>query len=29
MLDLLIAENFDVLNQKISLTPIRKLWFAL
>ncbi len=29
MMDLLVAEDFDVLNQKISLTPIRKLWFAL
>lgn len=29
MMDLLVAEDFDVLDQKISLTPIRKLWFAL
>ncbi|NNJ91027.1 MAG: squalene/phytoene synthase family protein [Gammaproteobacteria bacterium] len=29
MMDLLLAEDFDVLDQKISLTPIRKLWFAL
>jgi phytoene synthase len=29
MLDLLISEEFDVLDQKISLTPIRKLWLAL
>ena len=27
--DLLVSENFDVLNQKISLTPIRKLLIAL
>jgi phytoene synthase len=29
MMDLLMAEGLDVLDQKISLTPIRKLWFAL
>lgn len=29
LMQLLIAEEFDVLDQKISLTPIRKLWFAL
>ena len=29
LMDLLVAEDFDVLDQKISLTPIRKLWFAL
>jgi len=29
LMDLLVAENFDVLDQKIGLTPIRKLWFAL
>jgi len=29
MMDIIVAEDFDVLNQKISLTPIRKLWFAL
>lgn len=28
-MELLATEDFDVLDQKISLTPIRKLWFAL
>lgn len=29
MAELLVEEDFNVLDQKISLTPIRKLWFAL
>ena len=29
LVELLIQENFSVMHQRISLTPIRKLWFAL
>lgn len=29
LMDLLVAEKFDVLDKKIGLTPIRKLWLAI
>ncbi len=29
LLELLIQEDFSIMHQRISLTPIRKLWFAL